>query len=60
MLIDDLKCGRNDYYNRFVTQYSTDQFDIKFSAQMLEGTGNMVVDKILNGYKGSVIKPGLI
>jgi hypothetical protein len=60
MLIDDLKCNRNMYYNKFITQYSTDQFDIKFSAQMLEGTGNMIVDKILNNYKGNVIKPGLL
>jgi hypothetical protein len=60
MLIDDLKCGRNDYYNRFVTQYNTDQFEIKFSSQMLEGTGNMIVDKIISGYKGNVIKPGVI
>jgi hypothetical protein len=60
MLIDDIKCGRNDYYNRFVTQYSTDQFDIRFSAQLLEGTGNLMVDKIISGYKGNVIKPGII
>lgn len=60
MLIDDIKCGRNDYYNRFVTQYSTDQFDIRFSSQLLEGTGNLMVDKIISGYKGSVIKPGII
>ena len=60
MLIDDLKCGRNDYYKRFVTQYSTDQFDIKFAAGMLAGTGNLIVDKILDGYKGAVIKPGVL
>lgn len=60
MLIEDLKCNNNDYYRRFVTQYSTDQFDIKFDKQMLEGTGNMIVDKILNGYKGNVIKPGIV
>jgi hypothetical protein len=60
MLIDDLKCGRNDYYRRFVTQYSTDQFDIKFDPGMLAGTGNLIVDKILDGYKGNVIKPGVI
>lgn len=60
MLIDDLKCGRNDYYRRFVTQYSTDQFDIKFDPKMLSGTGNLIVDKILDGYKGNVIKPGVI
>jgi len=60
MLIEDIKCGNNDYYNRFVTEYSTDQFDIKFAPQFLEGTGNMIVDKILNNYKGNLIKPGLL
>ena len=60
MLIEDIKCGNNDYYNRFVTQYSTDQFDIKFAPQFLEGTGNMIVDKILSNYKGTLIKPGLL
>jgi len=60
MLIEDLKCGNNDYYKRFVTAYSTDQFDIKFAPQFLSGTGNLIVDKILDGYKGNVFKPGII
>jgi hypothetical protein len=60
MLIEDIKCGKNDYYNRFITEYSTDQFDIKFAPQFLEGTGNMIVDKILSNYKGTLIKPGLL
>lgn len=60
MLIEDLKCGNNQYFKRFVTQYSTDQFDIKFAPEFLRGTGNMIVDKILDGYKGNVIKPGVI
>ena len=60
LLIEDIKCGNNDYYNRFVTEYSTDQFDIKFDPQFLEGTGNMIVDKILSNYKGNLIKPGLL
>ena len=60
MLINDLKCGDNDYYKRFVTQYSTDQFNIKFAPEFLRGTGNLIVDKILDGYKGNVIKPGII
>jgi hypothetical protein len=60
MLIEEIKCGNNDYYNRFVTEYSTDQFDIKFAPQFLEGTGNMIVDKILSNYKGTLIKPGLL
>jgi len=60
ILIEELKCGSNDYYKRFVTQYSTDQFDIKFAPQFLEGTGNMLVDKILNNYKGNVFKPSIL
>lgn len=60
MLIEDIKCGNNDYYNKFVTEFSTDSFDVKFAPQFLEGTGNMIVDKILNNYKGTLIKPGLL
>lgn len=60
MLIDDLKCGRNEYYKRFVTQYDTDQYSIKYASQFLGGTGNNIVDKILDGYKGNVIKPGIV
>ena len=59
-LIDDLKCDRNPYYKRFVTQYDTDQFSIKYAPQFLGGTGNNLVDKILDGYKGNVIKPGIL
>ena len=60
MLIEDLKCGSNDYYKRFVTEYNTDQFTIKYASKFLGGTGNNIVDKILDGYKGNVIKPGLL
>jgi hypothetical protein len=60
ILVEELKCGRNDYYTRFVTQYSTDQFDIKFAPQFLEGTGNMLVDKILSNYKGNTFKPAIL
>jgi hypothetical protein len=60
MLIEDLKCGNNDHYKRFTTQYSTDQFDIRFAPQFLTGTGNNIVDKILSNYKGNLLKPGLL
>jgi hypothetical protein len=60
MLIEDLKCGNNDHYKRFTTQYSTDQFDIRFAPQFLEGTGNNIVDKILDNYKGNLLKPGIM
>jgi hypothetical protein len=59
-LIEDIKCGNNDYYKRFVTQYTTDQFSVKFAPQFLEGTGNIIVDKILSNYKGMNFKPGVL
>jgi hypothetical protein len=59
-LIEDLKCGANDYYKRFITQYSTDQFDVKFAPEFLQGTGNIIVDKILSNYKGNLFKPGVL
>lgn len=60
MLIEDIKCGNNEYYKRWAQSYSTDQFNIKFAPQFLEGTGNNIVDKILDGYKGNVFKPGIL
>ena len=60
MLIEDIKCGNNEYYLRFVQDYKSDQFSIKFAPQFLQGTGNIIVDKILDNFKGSVFKPGII
>lgn len=60
LLIDDLKCGRLDYYKRYTTDYSTDQFKIKFDKTMINGTGNMLVDRILDKYVTTITKPGLI
>jgi hypothetical protein len=60
LLIDDLKCGKLDYYKRYVTSYNTDQFKIQFDKMMFDGTGNMIVDKILQKYKKNITKIGLI
>ena len=60
MLVDDLKCGKLDYYQRYVTSYNTDQFRIQFDKGMLEGTGNVIVDKILDKYMKSITKVGVL
>jgi hypothetical protein len=60
LLIDDLKCGKLDYYKRYVTSYNTDQFKIQFDKMSFNGTGNMIVDKILEKYKKSITKIGII
>lgn len=60
MLIDDLSCGRLDYYKQYVKEYNTDQFKLKFDDQIFEGTGNIVVDKILSKYKKSIKTIGVL
>lgn len=60
LLIEDLKCGKLDYYKRYVTAYNTDQFRIQFDKTMFNGTGNFLVDKILEKYVKTITKPGII
>ena len=60
LLIDDIKCGRLDYYKRYMSSYSTDQFKIGFTDRMFDGTGNMIVDKILGKYVKSIQRLGVL
>ena len=60
LLIEDIKCGRLDYYKRYVKNYSTDQFKIEYDKRIIEGTGNLLVDKILNKYVETIIRPGVL
>jgi hypothetical protein len=60
MLIEDVKCGKIDYYKRYVTAYNTEQFKIQFDKTVLDGTGNMIVDKILDKYKRSITRIGIL
>jgi hypothetical protein len=60
MLVHDIECGKLDYYKRFISSYNTDQFRIQFDKTMLEGTGNIIVDKILSKYTKSITKLGVL
>jgi hypothetical protein len=60
MLINDIKCGKLDYYKRFVVNYSTDQYRLQMDKSMLDGTGNLLVDKILDKYITNIGKPGVL
>ena len=60
LLIEDLKCGKLDYYKRYVNSYSTDQYRLQFDKRLFEGTGNLIVDKILDKYMITIPKPGVI
>lgn len=59
-LIEDISCGKIDYYKRYIADYSTDQFKLKFDNRVFEGTGNIVVDKILSKYVKSITRPGVL
>jgi hypothetical protein len=54
LLIEDISCGKLEYYTRYISDYNTDQFKIKFAKQVFEGTGNIIVDKILSKYYKSI------
>jgi hypothetical protein len=60
LLIEDISCGKLDYYKRYIADYNTDQFKIKFDGRVFEGTGNILVDKILSKYTKSITKPGVL
>jgi len=60
MLIHDIECGKLDYYKRFISSYNTDQFRIQFDKGLFEGTGNIIVDKILSKYVKSITKIGVL
>jgi hypothetical protein len=60
MLIDDIKCGKLDYYKRYVDSYRTDQFTIQYNKSMMQGTGNLLVDKILDKYVNAITRPGVL
>jgi hypothetical protein len=60
MLINDISCGKLEYFKRYVTDYSTDQFKISIDGAAFSGTGNILVDKILDKYVTNVKKPGIL
>jgi hypothetical protein len=60
MLVDDISCGKLDYYKRYIADYNTDQFKIKFDSGVFEGTGNIIVDKILSKYMRPIRTIGVL
>lgn len=60
LLVEDIECGRLDYYKRYIADYNTDQFKIKFDAGVFDGTGNILVDKILSKYRKPIKSLGVL
>lgn len=60
LLVDDISCGKLEYYKRYIEDYNTDQFKLKFNSGVFEGTGNIIVDKILSKYLKSIQTLGVL
>jgi hypothetical protein len=60
LLVEDIACGKLEYYQRYITSYNTDQFKIQFQSRVFEGTGNIIVDKILSKYAKSIQTLGVL
>ena len=60
LLIDDLDCGKLEYIERYIKDYQTDQYKIKFDDRVFEGTGNMIADKILSKYAKAIRSIGVL
>lgn len=60
ILFNDLKCGKMDYYQKFINRYKTQQYEVYMDAKMFQGTGNLIVDKILDNYLINIPKPGVL
>ena len=60
LLVEDLACGKLEYYKRYATTYNTDQFRVQFDRSMFEGTGNIIVDKILSKHAKAIQTLGVL
>lgn len=60
MIVEDIECGKLDYYKRYINSYNTDQFKVGFEKAVFEGTGNILVDKILSKYMKTITHPGVL
>ena len=60
LLTEDISCGKLEYYERYISSYNTDQFKLTFDKMVFEGTGNIIVDKILSKYAKSITTLGVL
>ena len=60
LLIDDIKCGKMDHYKAYISEYQTDQFRLKYDPSKFSGTGNILVDIIIDKYITNITTPGFL
>ena len=60
LLVEDISCGKLEYFKRYASSYNTDQFKIQFDRGVFEGTGNIIVDKILSKHAKAIQTLGVL
>lgn len=60
MLIEDIKCGKLSYVTKYISEYETDQFRVKYNDLALKGSGNLLVDRILQNYSIPIYRIGVL
>lgn len=59
LIMQDIANDNMRYMNRYIEEFDNNEFKVKFGKGTVTGTGNMIADKILSGYKNRII-PGVI
>ena len=59
LLIDDLACLSPSYLNKYVREYETKDFRVDIHRPGFAGTGNLLVDQILQKYLGDTLYNGI-
>jgi hypothetical protein len=54
LLCSDISSGNMQYINNYIESFDNADFKIKFAKNFVNGTGNLMVDKILSKYKNSI------
>lgn len=56
LLISDISCGNNRYANKYIKQFSNGAQNLSYFDQLIQGTGNLLVDNTLEKYKMEAIR----
>jgi hypothetical protein len=60
LLINDIVCGNNRYANKYIRQWNAGGVAMSFADQVFAGTGNLIVDNILEKYKMEAIRARML
>lgn len=55
LIIEDMACGEPNYWSKYVREYETKDYRVDFHRSMFAGTGNVIVDQILQRYFGDTL-----